>query len=155
MMPASFGCAEGVKVLGGADEDGLVDQRGRGQDLFVEFVLGQDRWGVSGGVHHGDDSFPGSEVNAAGGGDWRGPIVIGGVNAFFLVNGLAGFGVVGGNEAARFDREKAALVVDRGIAVGKAADAVPGDPIPAEAGANRAESAGGSIPVRLGPIFLA
>src|SRR5688500_224617 len=84
MRPGSFGCAEGVKVLGGADENGFADQRGRGQDLFVEFVLGQDRWGVGGGVHHGDDSFFGREVNAAGGGDSGGPIIIGGVDPFVL-----------------------------------------------------------------------
>jgi hypothetical protein len=110
--------------------------------LFVEFVLGQDRWGVGGGVHHGHDSFFGGEVNAAGGGDGRGPIIIGGIDSFVLINGFAGFSVIDRNEAARFDRENAAFVVKRGIAVGKAADATPGDDR-AAAGANGAESAPG------------
>jgi hypothetical protein len=63
MPKISFGCAEGVKVFVGADEDGLVDQRGGGEDLFVEFVLGQDGWGFGGGVDDGDGSFFRGEVN--------------------------------------------------------------------------------------------
>lgn len=69
-----------MQIPGGADKDRVVDQRGRGQDLCAEFVLGQDRWRAGGGVHHGDDSLFGREVNAAGGGDRGGPMIIRGVD---------------------------------------------------------------------------
>jgi hypothetical protein len=68
MPKISFSRAEGVEEFVGANEVGLFDERGAGEDLFVEFVLGEDGWGFGSGVDDGDGSFFGGEVDAAGGG---------------------------------------------------------------------------------------